>query len=347
MHHNDAFDAQTRSAIAINDYRRSSTRRSKNSLNQDSHPAKKQTTMPPSLTRHKTVYPAIAATAPALSQMGRTVLITGGSKGIGFAIARAFATAGAARVILVARPSVELSTAEDRIKQAVPSFPGQVVAVPCDLGQVEQVDRLWDDLQAQGIQVDILVLNAAFSGAAGPMLQPDWQQTWTLFEMNLRANLICATRFMRSVRSAAPSSRAILNVSSCFVHDSSDTIGFGAYASTKTAMASLMHHLANETPREQVQIVSFHPGFVYTEGLQEVCGPEDYDWDSGTAFLFFCVGFSWLTACSGFTRELRRLGCVAPGQIPARTIRLGQLGRGRHGLHARHAGGCRLLEAGG
>ncbi|OKP09899.1 Dehydrogenase/reductase SDR family member 11 [Penicillium subrubescens] len=239
--------------------------------------------MAASFTTHKTVYPSISASAPELSQSGRTVLITGGSKGIGFAIARAFAQAGALRVIVVARNSGELLAVEKRIREAV-SFQGQVLPITCNLDDIGAVQSMWDGLHAQQINVDVLVLNAATSGTEGRMLQESeqrWKQTWGLFEMNVRANLVCADRLInQSIEGKPPSPRAILNVSSCFLHDSSDTVGHGAYASTKTALACLLQHLAAEIPREEVQILSFHPGFVYTEGLHEICGPDDYDWDS-------------------------------------------------------------------
>lgn len=73
-----------------------------------------------------------------------------------------------------------------------------------------------------------------------------------------------------------------MNVSSPFIHDQAMAAGFQSYASSKSAFASALQHLATETPLERAQIISFHPGFIYSDGMKDIgCTPEDLDWDDG------------------------------------------------------------------
>ncbi|KAL5320153.1 hypothetical protein ACEPPN_010954 [Leptodophora sp. 'Broadleaf-Isolate-01'] len=112
---------------------------------------------------HRSSYAAISQLRPELSQEGRTVLITGASAGIGLFIAGAYAEASAATVILTGRR-------EDKVRNAATKLSGEfkntkfVVRV-CDVGNIAESVTLWDKLSADGIIIDVLVLNAAkFSG---------------------------------------------------------------------------------------------------------------------------------------------------------------------------------------
>ncbi|KAJ5746496.1 hypothetical protein N7520_011678 [Penicillium odoratum] len=220
-------------------------------------------------------YDAISAAQAEHSQIGRTVLITGGSKGIGFAIARAFAIAGAARIILVARGGAALDTAVVRLTS---EFQGTVIPIACDLGDPTNIETLWAELNDRQIVVDVLVLNAArVQDKECSMLSLGWQQTWQLFETNVRGNMIMVEKTMGQ---AGTKQKFILNVSSPFVHDQEMAAGFQPYASSKSAFASALQHLATETPLERAQIISFHPGFIYSDGMKSIgCTPQDLDWD--------------------------------------------------------------------
>lgn len=139
-------------------------------------------------TIHSGPYDAIDAAQAEHSQVGRTVLITGGSKGIGFAIARSFAIAGATRIILVARGGAALHLAVLRLKS---DFQGTVLPITCDLSDPQNIEALWAELNDRQIVVDVLVLNAArVQDQESSMLGLGWQQTWQLFETNVRGNMI-------------------------------------------------------------------------------------------------------------------------------------------------------------
>jgi NAD(P)-dependent dehydrogenase (short-subunit alcohol dehydrogenase family) len=146
-------------------------------------------------TLHKTPYPAISPLRPELTQAGRTVLITGGSSGIGFAIARAFVQASALHVILTGRRENVLAEAVSRLKAENPSAGTLVTGLVSDMSDPQDTEKLWSGLKSQGIVVDVLVLNAMKLGELKPILQAGLESTWSAFETNVRGLLDYAIRF--------------------------------------------------------------------------------------------------------------------------------------------------------
>jgi len=95
---------------------------------------------------------------------GQTVLITGGSRGLGLAMAEEFAEAGA-KIAMCARHEEELLRARQHLEQ----MGVEVCAVACDVSRPEQVQHLIDSVQQQLGRIDVLVNNAGVI-AAGPLL---------------------------------------------------------------------------------------------------------------------------------------------------------------------------------
>lgn len=108
---------------------------------------------------HHESYPSISPTRSELSQAGRTVLVAGGSTGIGFSIAESFGAAGATRIILTGRRQSALDVALAKIKKAYPKV--KTHGLVSDFGDDTDVEKLWSGLRQDDIFVDILVLNAA------------------------------------------------------------------------------------------------------------------------------------------------------------------------------------------
>lgn len=149
-------------------------------------------------TMHKALYPAISPTRPELSQAGRTVLIAGGSTGIGFAIARAFVQAKASRIIILGRRKhvVEESAAK-LATEAEDKESTTVVGMVCDIANLDDTLRLWDELRRDRVFVDVLVLNAAVTGKPGPILNNELSDTWAAFEFNVRTILDSTQHFYK------------------------------------------------------------------------------------------------------------------------------------------------------
>jgi NAD(P)-dependent dehydrogenase (short-subunit alcohol dehydrogenase family) len=144
---------------------------------------------------HTSPYPAISPSVPALSQIGKTVLITGGSAGIGYAIARAFAQASASRIIICGRRPELVTSAASKLINETPGFQGRVIGRTCDVADLFSVNTLWTGLQKENIFVDVLVLNAARMQAKGPLLETELEEVWSDFLTNVRANLDFSQRF--------------------------------------------------------------------------------------------------------------------------------------------------------
>jgi len=119
---------------------------------------------------------------------GRTALVTGGSKGLGLAIAREFARSGA-NVALVARNEADLASARATINE---ESDARVACYSCDVSNDEDIARTFERIVAEFSTVDILVNNAG-SSMGGPfesMSDEDWQNDFDL-------KVMAAVRFSR------------------------------------------------------------------------------------------------------------------------------------------------------
>lgn len=169
-------------------------------------------------TRHSKPYAAISPSRPELSQNGRTVLVTGGTAGIGYAIARGFLRGGAAKVIILGRNPERASTAAAALRQeareANQGSAGEVVGLAIDIADSAAVERLWagfngDDGDKNGRDViDVLVLNAASVSQQKPVLELGAKGIWRDYEVNVRAQLDMTERFYK--QSHKPTDRPLV-----------------------------------------------------------------------------------------------------------------------------------------
>ena len=116
---------------------------------------------------HRKNYPAIDAASPEQSQAGRKVLITGGSAVIGRAAAEGFVTAGADTVVITSR-SAEKATRVAKEIESSGSGQTKVVGYQYEIKDINSVKALWDSLERDGIQIDVLVLNTTDLTPATP-----------------------------------------------------------------------------------------------------------------------------------------------------------------------------------
>jgi len=186
----------------------------------------------------------------------KVIVVTGASRGIGEAIARACIEAGA-RVALASRKQPEL----DRVAADLP--PERAIAVACHTGKAEDVDALFARTVERFGRVDGLVNNAATNPYFGPLLDtPDAAIDKTI-EVNLRGYLYCARALVREARKQAPGGAAIVNIAS--VAGTRAAPMQGIYGMTKAAVISMTQTLAFELGGSKIRVNAIAPGLVETK----------------------------------------------------------------------------------
>lgn len=135
----------------------------------------------PSLTEtyHKTSYDAISPTRPELSVAHKTVIVTGGGRGIGAEIARAYAAAGASRVVLIGRTQTTLSQTAEKIKKDFSS-----VSVTTHTADVADEAAIGKAAEKVG-KWDVLILNAGLLADPLPIEKSNIVDWWRVFEVRL------------------------------------------------------------------------------------------------------------------------------------------------------------------
>ncbi|KAM0418732.1 hypothetical protein ACHAPT_012330 [Fusarium lateritium] len=242
---------------------------------------------------HTQVYEAIDPSQPHLSQAGKTVLVTGGSTGIGYAIAKNFGIAGADRVIVTGRSREKLDAAVSSLDRECQDhgITTKCEGRLCQIADSDSINCLFGQLAADGVHVDVLVLNAVLS-VAGTLSEQGWEKTWEQFVVNVRSlHQLCD----RLHQQAAPQNRTyyIVNVSTGAIHDFGSPKDLSSYSLTKTTAALLLQKLSDERGSSQTQIISFHPGAVLTAQVKEKGMTEtSMNWDDVSlpgAFAVWCA----------------------------------------------------------
>jgi NAD(P)-dependent dehydrogenase (short-subunit alcohol dehydrogenase family) len=189
---------------------------------------------------------------------GKVVIVTGGSRGIGEAIAQTCAAHGA-RIVIASRKLEGVAAAAESI--AKEHGADRVLGVAAHTGKEDECVRLVREAIARFGQVDVLVNNAGTNPYFGPMLAADnaaWDKT---FEVNLKGYFWCAREVARHCFGReAPGS--IINMASV-----AGLVGSpmqGVYSMTKAAVVSLTKTLAVELAPSRIRVNAIAPGFVDT-----------------------------------------------------------------------------------
>jgi glucose 1-dehydrogenase len=194
---------------------------------------------------------------------GQTAIVTGASSGIGRAIARAMAGAGA-QVIVNYRSRAEEA---EEVVRGIRDGGGQALALRADVSEEEQVREMFRRTVETFGTVDILIANAGLQEDApfGEMTLSQWQK---VLAVNLTGAFLCAREAVREFRrrgAVAERSRAagkIIFTSS--VHEVIPWAGHVNYAAAKGGVMLLMKSLAREVAAEKIRVNSIGPGAIKT-----------------------------------------------------------------------------------
>jgi len=188
---------------------------------------------------------------------GRRVLVTGGSRGIGRAIALSMAARGATLAVSYSsKPD-----AARRVCAEIEALGGQGIAVGFDVGDAEQVDAAVKSVAEKLGGIDILVNNAGISIDALLMRvqESDWDK---LERTNLRGTLLCSRAAVRYILKARGRGR-IINITSVVGEQGNG--GQAMYAATKAGVIGITKSLAKEFAGRGVTVNAVAPGYIETD----------------------------------------------------------------------------------
>lgn len=188
---------------------------------------------------------------------GRVALITGASKGIGAAVARAYAKAGA-HVILVARNQKKLEIIDDEII----ALGGKATLLPLDLMNFDEVDKLGPSIYERFGKLDIFVGNAGLLGTLGPLAQISSSEYQRVLDTNLSANF-------RLIKTLDPLLQASDAGRVLFVSTGEGVVKgrayWGTYSISKAALESMARVYAAENEKTNLRVNIIDPNCVRTD----------------------------------------------------------------------------------
>jgi 3-oxoacyl-[acyl-carrier protein] reductase len=186
--------------------------------------------------------------------MPKTAIVTGGSRGIGKSVAKRLARDGFAVVVNYASNAKEADATVDEIQSAG----GQAIAVKADVGNVADVERLFEETVKAFGAVDVVVNNSGIMS-----LSPIGKGDAALFDKVIQTNLRGAFLVMAQAAQRMAGGGRIIAFSSSVLARSFPT--YGPYIASKAGVEGLVHVLANELRGRNITVNAVAPGPVGTE----------------------------------------------------------------------------------
>jgi len=197
---------------------------------------------------------------------GKLALVTGASRGIGRAVAKAFAAEGA-HVILAARRAGSLEDVDDEIR----ALGGTATLVKLDLTDGEKVDALGPTIYERWGKLDVLVGNAGILGPITPLPHISESAWETAIATNVTANWRLIRTLDPLLRHAEAGRAVFVTSGAANAHHAY----WGPYAVTKAALNALVKTYALEVANTTVRANLISPGPIRTEMRQQAYPGED------------------------------------------------------------------------
>lgn len=191
----------------------------------------------------------------------KIVLITGGSRGIGAATARAAAQNGYAVAINYANDAA----AAERVVSDIKKSGGRAIAVKADVAREDEIVRLFQEVKEEFGFLTHLVNNAGIIGRAGSLGDADTRMMREVIDLNVTGAILVAREAVRQISTARGGrGGAIVNISSMAA-----TLGspgeYVWYAASKGAIDSFTIGLAREVAKEGIRVNAVSPGLIETD----------------------------------------------------------------------------------
>lgn len=193
------------------------------------------------------------------------VVVTGASRGVGFALVQALVKKGVNLIFAVSRDGDKLENLKQKCSVIDPGV--EVIALPFDLTSEQELERVQAGIKEKTDRIDVLVNNA---GALLnlPFEEISLEAVRKLYEVNVHAPFRLTQLLLPFMKGGDPSH--VVNVGSMGgVQGSSKFPGLSAYSSSKGAVATLSECLAEELSNEGVRVNCLALGAVQTEMLEE------------------------------------------------------------------------------
>lgn len=191
----------------------------------------------------------------AVDLRGRTAIVTGSSKGIGYSIAEALARANA-NVVVSARKPAEVTEAARRLEAL---GDGKVLGIPCDVGRLDDVRRLVGETVETLGGLDVLVNNAGF-GVFAPVHEID-PETWDrLIATNLSGVFYCCHQAIPHLRNSRDA--WIINIAS--LAGKNPIAGGSAYNASKFGLVGFSEAMMLDVRQHGIRVSYIMPGSVNT-----------------------------------------------------------------------------------
>ena len=198
---------------------------------------------------------------------GKVALVTGASRGIGAATAKAIAEQGA-HVIITARTAKDLEAVEDAIFNAA----GNATIAPLDLTDGDSIARLATAVTERWGKLDVLVLNAAMLGTLAPVPAIDGAEFARLFTLNVTAQQVLIASFDALLRKS-DAGRLVALTSSV---GAAPRAFWGAYGASKAALETLVASYGEEVKNlSAVRTAIVDPGRTRTQMRAKAYPGED------------------------------------------------------------------------
>lgn len=194
---------------------------------------------------------------------GKVALVTGASRGIGQAIAQAYAAAGAA-VVVASRKQEGV----DAVAELIRASGGQALAIAAHTGSEDAVTALVAQATAAYGGIDIVVNNAATNPHFGPVMTAEESHWDKIMDVNVKG-------YFRVAKACVPSMQArgggkIINMAS--IAGMKPQPAMGVYCVSKAAVLMLTEVLAVELAADNIQVNAIAPGFIKTKFSQAIWG---------------------------------------------------------------------------
>ena len=193
----------------------------------------------------------------------KVAIVTGGSRGIGQAIAYGFAKAGA-KVIITSRKAQDLEATAAEIR----AFGGEVLVLPAHLGKMEEIQKMVNAVMDKYGRIDILVNNAGASPAMGTVLDSDERLWDTIMNLNLKGVYFVSQAVAKIMKKQGGGK--IINMAS--IDGFKPESGVSVYSISKAGVRMITKSFAKELAADNIQVNSIAPGPISTKMMNSHWG---------------------------------------------------------------------------